>query len=204
MSVDLWAARLERPLTKGEAEKLLLLLPAGRRERLMKLRREEWRREPLCAYAMLRIALRQRYGWETLPEMAMAEQGKPRFPKYPEVHFSISHTDGAVLAGLADVPIGVDLERIRPVSERTMGRVAGTASETFFFRTWVRREARTKLRGSGISAMLRSEPPMMPEEHYREVELFPGYLAGTAVCGGPPEIQVRICALEEILAWGGA
>ena len=37
MSIELWAARLERPLTERETEGMLPLLPPERRERLLKL-----------------------------------------------------------------------------------------------------------------------------------------------------------------------
>ena len=48
MSIDLWAARLERTLTEQETERMMRILPPKRRERLMKLR-EDKRQEPLCA-----------------------------------------------------------------------------------------------------------------------------------------------------------
>ena len=41
MSIELWAARLERPLTAAEETKLLDLLPPARRERLERLRQPE-------------------------------------------------------------------------------------------------------------------------------------------------------------------
>lgn len=199
MTIDLWAARLERPLTEQEMERMLRLMPAKRRERLGRLQREEKHREPLCAYAMLRLALRERYGWRAWPEIMVTERGKPWFPEHPKVHFSLSHTEGAVLAGVSDQPIGVDIERIRPVGQRTMSQVAGVTTETEFFRSWVRREARTKRSGSGITAMLRSDPPMEPGEAYQEVVLFPGYAAGIAACGDVPEIRLQVVSLEELL-----
>ena len=47
MPIELWAACLERPLTERETEAMLRLLPPARRERLLRLRPEEKRREPL-------------------------------------------------------------------------------------------------------------------------------------------------------------
>ena len=182
-------------------ETLERLLPAERRARLERMRNQALRREPLCAYAMLRWALRERYGWRTLPEIRTAEGGKPGFADHPEVHFNISHTEGAVLVGLADRPVGADIERLRPVSPRLMSRMAGTTTEQAFFRLWVRREARTKRDGSGIGAMLRREPPMKEGEHYRELVLFPGYLAGSSVCcDEPPAWNIRSVTLDELLA----
>ena len=199
MAVWCWAMRMERPLTPGETEKLLVLLPRQRRERLLRIRKEARRQEPLCAWILLRLALRQQYGWNDWPEIAYTSLGKPYFPDFPEAHFSISHTHGAVLAALADHPVGADLEKLRPVSRRTMEQVAGTATEEEFFRTWVRREARAKRGGEGVAPMLRREPLMEPEEAYHEVDIFPGYAAGIAAGCLDFIKKVRRYTLDELL-----
>lgn len=200
MTVELLAVRWDRPLTEDGERLLLSLLPPLRRERLLQTRWER-RGEPLCAYGLLSMALWERYGWRTLPELAVTERGKPFFPGAPEVQFSLSHTRGAALVGLSAQPVGVDMERLRPVRVAALRRTEGAASETEFFQTWVRREARCKLRGDGIAAMLHSEPPFAPEEHYREVTLLPGYVAGAAVLGSAPVVSARVILLEELLAF---
>ena len=63
-----------------------------------------------------------------LPALTYNKYGKPAFAEHPEVQFNLSHTRGAVLVGIHDRPIGVDIERIRPVSERTMQRLAGAVT----------------------------------------------------------------------------
>ena len=80
MSIQLWAARLERSLTEEETQVLLRLLPPERRERLLRIRQPEKRREPLCAYLLLRMALREVCGWRDLPAIALTSLGKPWFP----------------------------------------------------------------------------------------------------------------------------
>lgn len=180
MSIELWAVRLERPLTAEETEAMMALLPPERRERLLRVRQEERRQEPLCAYFILRQALEEQYGWRQLPEIALTNRGKPYFPQHPEVQFNLSHTAGAVLVGLADEPLGVDIEHIRPVSQRAMRRLADVDTREDFFRSWVRREARAKRSGDGVGTMLREETPLRYGEVYYEIETFPGYAAGVA------------------------
>ena len=63
MPIGLWAARLERPLTGEETEGLTNLLPPGRRERLLRVKDPARRREPLCAYLLLRLALGRSSGY---------------------------------------------------------------------------------------------------------------------------------------------
>ena len=196
MSIDLWAARLERTLTEQETERMMRILPPKRRERLMKLR-EDKRQEPLCAYLLLCLALWELYEWRGLPEIAENSMGKPYFPEHPEVHFNISHTSGAVL-GVSDQPIGVDIEKIRPVSQRAMRRLADVSTERDFFQSWVRREARTKRSGNGIGTMMRSETPLQQGEFYYELDTFPGYAAGVATRDRSPLGALRKYSLDEL------
>lgn len=172
--IELWMAVLDRPLRDDETRRLMAALPEQRRERLTRLREETWRREPLCAYQLLLFALRDRFGWQMLPAMEYTASGKPYFPDWPEVHFSISHTDGAVMIGLADREIGVDIEKICPVKE-SMLRKFDCGSEENFFTAWVRREARAKRLGTPVE--LRAESPLLPGEQVVCPESFAGYAA---------------------------
>ena len=180
MPIELRTARMERPLSEPEREAMLPLLPPDRRERLLRMKEEEKQREPLCAYLILCLALRQKYGWRSLPEVALSRLGKPYFPGHPDVHFNISHSSGAVLVGVSDQELGVDIERIRPVGQRMMVRMAHVSTEEAFFKSWVRREARAKRSGAGVGTIMRSESPLLPGEFYYELDTFPGYAAGLA------------------------
>lgn len=197
MSLELRAVRLDRPLTEAEAAALTAVLPPGRAERLSRTRPEA-RREPLCAYALLAQALRERFGWRAIPEIALAERGKPFFPDYPDLHFNLSHTRGAVLAGLAGLPVGVDVERIRPVRPRTGEMLGLPETEADFFRGWVRREARAKRTGTAVGGALRREPPPVPGEAYYPLDLFPGYAAGAACSADEVPGALRRYTLEEL------
>ena len=191
MSIELWAARLERPLTDRETAAMLRLLPEERRQRLERLKQPEKRREPLCAYLFLRRALWEQYRWRDLPEIRLSSFGKPYFPEHPDIHFNLSHTAGAVLVALSDRPVGVDIEHIRPVSQRAMQRLAGVVSERAFFENWVRREARAKRSGAGVGTTLSAEEDLPPGEQFYLLDTFPGYVAGVSTRGGGPPGQVR-------------
>lgn len=198
MAIDLWAARLERLLTAREEEAMLAMMPPRRRERLSRLPKEK-QREPLCTYMILQLALWEKFRWKELPEVALTDMGKPYFPDYPGVRFNLSHTGGAVLVGVSDQDIGVDIEKIRPVSQRSMQRLAGVATEREFFQNWVRREARSKRGGSGVGTMMRSESPLQYGEFYYELDTFPGYVAGVATRDKTPPGKLRKYSLDEML-----
>lgn len=196
MPVTVWAARLDRALTESETAVLTALLPPERRVRLLRLQ-QRGRREPLCAYGLLWLALADRCGWQELPEIALSPRGKPGFPNYPNVQFSLSHTEGAVLVGISDTPIGVDIERLRPVSHRML---AGWDSEEAFFQNWVRREAIVKRGGAGIAAAIHTEAALKPEEAYYPLKTFSGYAAGAAADRRETLRPVRRLTQDELLS----
>lgn len=198
MTVSLWAMQIQCPLTGAERSRLMELLPPARRERLARLKVRKKQEEALCAYGLLAWALRQKLGWQSLPEICLTERGKPFFSEFPAVHFNVSHTEGAVLAGVSEAPIGVDLEKIRPVSQR-MWKQFSTDTAEAFFELWVRREARGKCSGQGIGPMLRQEPPMGADERYCFFEPFPGYVAGVAGSKLNERPVCQVVLLEEIL-----
>lgn len=199
MAVELWAARLDRPLSERERDALLQMLPRERKERLLRVSDVERWREPLCAYAILRRALWEKHRWRELPEIALTTQGKPEFSAFPEVRFNLSHTPGAVLVGLSDEPLGVDIEKIRPVSPRAMKRLADVASEEAFFQSWVRREARFKRSGAGVSVMMEGETPLQYGEYFYYVDTFPGYAAGVATRSAEGVSRVHKFSLEQMV-----
>jgi len=196
--MELWTARLDRPLTAGEEAALTALLPPARRERLARVGNRALWREPLCAYGLLRLALRERTGREVLPPMALTDSGKPYFPDCPGVQFSLSHTSGAVLVGVSETPIGVDIERFRAVPRRLAERF-GTGEQETFFQEWTRQEAWAKRTGEGLSALLRDSGQPLAAEGLWTVDIFPGYAA--AVCGEPDDApgEVRIRTIDELV-----
>ncbi len=161
----------------------------------MKVRNRECWREPLCAYGLLRLALLRTYGFWEIPTLIQEEHGKPMFLEYSAIHFSISHTKGAVLVGLSDAPLGVDLEKLRPVSSRVLARLsaAGQTQEEYF-RNWVRYEAAVKRRGEGVSLHHR----LVGMEDAWEVSIFSDYCA--AVSGTGPVEAIYRCAIEDLTA----
>lgn len=129
---------------------------------------------------------------------------KPRLelePGHPPLRFNLSHTDGvAMIAVTAGSEVGVDLERIRPttaveaIAERVLGaREAGALRALpdgerveAFYRTWTRREARAKARGTGLAP-----PPAGPESGwwFHDLPAPPGCAAALAVEGGEHEVR---------------
>ncbi len=77
------------------------------------------------------------------------------------VFWSLSHKALFVAAVAAPVPIGIDLERFKPVSQALYRRLAETSEwelaadndETTFFRYWTAKEAVLKAVGKGLTGL---------------------------------------------------
>ena len=76
------------------------------------------REESFAAYeALFRLSLSFHFSKSNcrLPYIEYDQQGRPYFPEFPSVSFSLSHTDGMAAAVMSDEEdVGIDIERICP------------------------------------------------------------------------------------------
>lgn len=49
--------------------------------------------------------------WMKALQILSETQGKKIFPKYPEIHFNLSHSGHRIVCILSDVPVGIDMEQ---------------------------------------------------------------------------------------------
>ena len=85
---------------------------------------------------------------------ATLENGKPYVLSYPEIHFSLSHSETMALAAFSDSPVGVDCERVdREVPYELVKRFFPKEADEYKENTlllWVAGESLSKLIGNGI------------------------------------------------------
>lgn len=95
-----------------------------------------------------------------LPEIAVAERGKPYFVDCPR-HFSISHTPRRAFCVLSDHPVGIDAEeRDRNINLRLAEKILSPGEKAQYdaaedkrlalLKFWVLKEAAAKLTGEGL------------------------------------------------------
>ncbi len=101
-----------------------------------------------AAYALLEHMVKSQYG-VPLPEVKKHATGKPYFLGRPDICFSLSHTKTHVLCAVGPVPVGVDIETVRPVRPGVAERVCALDElKAFdFFDLWVLKESFFKLSG---------------------------------------------------------
>ena len=197
MDIQLYMLAPVRPLSDGETNALLARLPDALRERLAGQKGGK-RDASLCAYALLRRAMQDHFGWEALPEVAFGAHGKPYFPSCSDAFFSLSHSRGVVLLAVHDHSIGVDIERLRPVSERMRTRFHAS-DEAAFWQDWVQRESCCKRRGISAVALRGGEVPPLPDEHVFAFSPLPNYVAGVCTASGEKADKLTRLTVEELI-----
>ena len=139
----------------------LRLMPEARRERTLAYRHEGQRRQSAGAWLLLRRACREVWGMDDVPEVRVGEHGKPYFPARPDLHFNLSHCPVAAACVVGNRPVGIDIERVRPLRESLARRVLSTDEyknvgtserpDVTFTRLWTMKESLSKLLGYGLT-----------------------------------------------------
>lgn len=97
------------------------------------------------------------------PEICLGAQGKPYIVGGPAI--SISHSHGYGLVAVGEEPLGVDMEVVRPYSEKLPERIfspvelkwfqEGLSTKVRFFTLWTLKEAYYKYLGTGLPGIPR-------------------------------------------------
>ena len=185
-------------LTGREDEALARLSP-GRREKARRLRRGPSRL--LSIGAGLLIAR-----WFPGKEPLIAPVGKPYIPGGPEC--SLSPSGALAVIALADVPVGADAEKDRPVGEAVRLRAltgAERADSRDFLFFWTRKEAALKCLGTGVDRALDSldvradSAELDGRTIFLHTARFGSYYLSSAADGRPADFAPRELTLDQLL-----
>ena len=112
---------------------------------------------------LLRQALWEEYRIELTEEMiTRTANGKPCFKELP-IFFNISHCSGMAVCALSDVPVGVDVESGRRVTDSLICKVLSPWERTYvkeqdsmerFLELWTLKESWLKMTGDGLRVPL--------------------------------------------------
>ncbi|WP_217246047.1 4'-phosphopantetheinyl transferase superfamily protein [Streptomyces sp. AC602_WCS936] len=221
-SADLWILR-QPPLGTCTGELDLTELDAAEQSRAGTCRREAGRLLYSSAHVGLRRLLSAylgtdprslRLGRDTCP-CCDEPHGRPVLdsPDAP-LHFSLSHSNGMALIGIAPVPIGVDVEKV-PTAEtvrvctpalhpREQGEVAAERQDAVAFgQLWTRKEAYLKGLGTGLGRPLSvdylgADPTLRPAAwKVIDVPCGPQHVAAAALYGtARARVRVHWLAME--------
>lgn len=103
---------------------------------------------------MLRYGLRECFGI-TSCKIELGKYGKPFLADYPNVHFNISHCDIGNAVVVANFPVGVDIQEVRPFSWNVAKHVCSGQELTelekcanrdrLFIKMWTAKESYAKI-----------------------------------------------------------
>lgn len=87
--------------------------------------------------------------------------GRPFLNDFPDFYFSISHSKDAIACGVSDSPIGIDIEKIKPLKTKIIEKFFTPKEEAYiysnlekqnerFIEIWTKKEAYVKGFGKGM------------------------------------------------------
>ena len=129
----------------------------------------------------------------------------PYFPACPQLHFSVSHTRTAALVAVSAVPVGADVEQVRPLHPAMARRLAqADCGDLQPFELWTLRESWFKLTGAGDLRTIpfrRTAGVLVPPEAgalCRVYDDIPGCAAAACSLAERPPERLRFVPPREI------
>ena len=140
-------------ITDEQYNDVYCALTPSRRAHIDRMKKKDDRKRSLMATFLLNKLLLQ--AGKAQAAIETHENGKP-FVTEPDLHISISHSDQAVVCALSESPVGIDIEKIKPVSKKLVEYVCTQSEREYilsgkdavddqaakrFFEVWTAKEA---------------------------------------------------------------
>ena len=161
-----------REIGEAEYEKWFSVMSEEKQKRVEGFKAIEDKKRTVAGDMLARKAVAEWCGIK--PEnivFKLGEHGKP-YVKDLDVHFNISHSENLVVCAVADKPVGIDIERIRPINLSIAKRICTEKELEYlfgflpsktdfkktddrqtllrFFELWTAKEAFAKCQGKGL------------------------------------------------------
>ncbi len=147
-------------ITDDLVHELINKLPEKRKKRAMHIKHTGGQISCTIGYLLFLYGYRELYHLSDLPDFSIAPNKKPYLSNTPEIHFNISHCNGAAACILGNSPVGLDIQDIRELNMRSMRKVCSIEEQKLvekssfpaleFCRIWSIKESISKLSGEGI------------------------------------------------------
>ena len=122
----------------------------------------------LLAHALLQYAIKRETGLcPKAEDWGQTDKGKPFLTPWPQIKTSLSHSGALAVCAVADVPVGVDVQREKQISPALIERVCtpeekqwlyaqNEKRDALFAQLWARKESYVKAQGPGLAAGMKS------------------------------------------------
>jgi 4'-phosphopantetheinyl transferase len=162
--VIIYKLLVDRDLSQNEVSKLVSYVDFDRRERIKQFQFYESAQKCLLGDILARISICKKLNARNDSLVFGANYyGKPILLEPPGIHFNISHSGNWVVCAVANSPLGIDVENIRPVDLEVAKRFFTEEEYHFissqedidklrcFYTLWTLKESYVKYVGKGLS-----------------------------------------------------
>ncbi|GGI99970.1 4'-phosphopantetheinyl transferase [Paenibacillus hunanensis] len=167
--INITGVHVPELLSEETMEQLRAAVSEERRDQSLRFQRQQDAQRSLLGELLVTHVLKERYG---LPANTLTfsktSYGKPYLSEHTDIHFNLSHAGDWVICADGKAPVGVDIEKIRPIDFAIAERFF-TASEykllmsvdeqerlQLFYTLWTLKESYIKFVGKGLSIPLDS------------------------------------------------
>jgi 4'-phosphopantetheinyl transferase len=114
--IEIFAVKINNPLAKSRFDKLLSCVSDEKKERIRRFYRYEDAQRTLIGDILVRYLLCRRLGIKNEMLVFRANRyGKPFLTNSSEIQYNISHSGKWVVCSIHNLPIGIDVEHIKPI-----------------------------------------------------------------------------------------
>lgn len=151
-----WTCCDTAEISREALEQAYSILSASRKAHIDRLQKQEDKLRSLAGEVLAQKLLREKYHI-TDAVIHRQSNGQPYLTGC-DLHISISHCDEMVACAVSREPVGIDIERIRPIHEKLCHKVCTESELAYvledpgrFFEIWTAKEAYFKKCGTGIT-----------------------------------------------------
>ncbi|WP_338732256.1 4'-phosphopantetheinyl transferase [Bacillus subtilis] len=224
--MKIYGIYMDRPLSQEENERFMTFISPEKREKCRRFYHKEDAHRTLLGDVLVRSVISRQYQLDKSDiRFSTQEYGKPCIPDLPDAHFNISHSGRWVIGAFDSQPIGIDIEKTKPISLEIAKRFFSKTEYSdllakdkdeqtdYFYHLWSMKESFIKQEGKGLSLPLDSFSVRLhqdgqvsielPDSHspcyIKTYEVDPGYKM--AVCAAHPDFpeDITIVSYEELL-----
>ncbi len=150
-------------ISDADFDFMLKILPAKRQERILRQRIKQNADNMLVGSLLARYAIKTEFGIPIAEQIFdTGEHGKPLLKNFSDIHFNVSHSGQCVACAVADIPIGIDVQKLtdfnmslaeRVCNEKELAQILTSADKASeFVKLWTQKEAYVKWLGCGIAS----------------------------------------------------
>lgn len=170
---------------------------------------QKWNQEDAPWWCILANILKQFHKIENCPEILTDDMGKPYLSGNP-VYFNVSHSGDYLALAVSKHPVGIDLQKVRPVKEGMYRKVVQPEEESLireagnqdFIRLWTLKESFVKAEGKGLRIPMKSYYFIKEKEDYfvfwgGQKQSWTFNIEETLV----EDYIVSVCGIEKEVSW---